>query len=464
MKLLDVLLAFSITLAALATVVTVLMEALLRAVRMRKRNLLAALQLLNKELDSQKYRLGLSPEERWQFIRDVVTNPARGLGERLNKKLAEIGTPEEGLRYLGIKDPSVSWTIGFWVRILTRIKQCLNIGPLKIYYDKVSLEHVIRKLTNAKSVKEASLKAGEKTKTELERLARKYEEFGSAVSAQFKRRSQAYSIVVGILLALLANLDGLRILEAYRSDAELAAAVIAQQERFVADHAEAMKRQTDYEKARDNYKKLKNDSNAKPAEIEAASKKLDKYHSLEEIKEITEQARQQIANLTEMGVPIGWQYYPACPFGSDDDKWLTSDRYCQAIKLNVRKQCVFESCEGPINRALTGLVYDTGGFFRWLMTAVFTGLLIGLGAPFWFDVVKRLTQFRQGLQKATSSSENRMSGANADGKPEKRRQIVDRVVNDTIADEIGQPPKPADQSGKVARDAADAAITPPSTP
>jgi hypothetical protein len=463
MKLLDVLLAFSITLAALATVVTVLMEAILRTIRMRKRNLLEALQLLNKELDPEICRLGLSPEERWQFISDVVTNPARGFGKKLSEKLAEINTPEDGLRYLGIRDPAQSWKTDSHRRILTRIKQCLCIGPLKGYYDKVSLEHIVRKLTNLKSVKEASLKAGEKTKTEIERLARKYEEIGSAVSARFKRRSQAYSIGVGILLALLANLDGLRILEAYRSDAELAAAVIAQQERFVADHDEAVQRQNDYEDAKKKYENLKNNPNAKPVEIEAALKELDTYHSLEQIREITEQARQQIANLTETGVPIGWQYYPACPFGSDNDEWLTSDRYCQAIKHDTRQQCVFESCEGPFKRAFTGLIYDTWGFIRWSITAAFTGLLIGLGAPFWFDVAKRLTQLRQGLQKATASSENRMSGANADGKPEKRRQIVERAVNDTIADEIGRPPIPADQSGKVARDAADTAMKPPST-
>lgn len=35
------------------------------------------------------------------------------------------------------------------------------------------------------------------------------------------------------------------------------------------------------------------------------------------------------------------------------------------------------------------------GWLVWLLTTIFTGVLIGLGGPFWFDMVKRLTEVSQ---------------------------------------------------------------------
>ncbi len=58
---------------------------------------------------------------------------------------------------------------------------------------------------------------------------------------------------------------------------------------------------------------------------------------------------------------------------------------------------------------------------------------MGLGAPFWFDVAKRLAQIRQGLNKATASAESRMSGRDANGDARQREEIVERVVNDAVA-------------------------------
>ena len=66
---------------------------------------------------------------------------------------------------------------------------------------------------------------------------------------------------------------------------------------------------------------------------------------------------------------------------------------------------------------------------QWLFAVVLTGCLIGLGAPFWFDVAKRLAQIRQGL-RSRASDEVRMSGNNADGNAKERKRIVRQVVND----------------------------------
>ena len=80
------------------------------------------------------------------------------------------------------------------------------------------------------------------------------------------------------------------------------------------------------------------------------------------------------------------------------------------------------------------LWYDPGGFILWFLVALGTGVLIGLGAPFWFDVAKRLSQIRKGIQSASASTEYRLSGSDANGNYERRKEIVNNVLSDA-ADE-----------------------------
>ncbi|MCP3953104.1 MAG: hypothetical protein GY697_12930, partial [Desulfobacterales bacterium] len=77
---------------------------------------------------------------------------------------------------------------------------------------------------------------------------------------------------------------------------------------------------------------------------------------------------------------------------------------------------------------LNTLINDSKGFFVWFFSVFLTGILIGLGAPFWFDIAKRLSAIRKGLQSAAASSEYRLSAKNADGDPKERKKIVNNVL------------------------------------
>ena len=41
--------------------------------------------------------------------------------------------------------------------------------------------------------------------------------------------------------------------------------------------------------------------------------------------------------------------------------------------------------------------HDATGFLLWLFTVVLTGVLIGLGGPFWYDLAMRLSQVKQAI-------------------------------------------------------------------
>ena len=88
MQLLDATLAIALTLAALATIVTIIMEAGLRAARMRKKNLVEVMKLLNKEFNNEP--LKLDPEQRWKFISNVIRNPAKATADNLTELLNEL--------------------------------------------------------------------------------------------------------------------------------------------------------------------------------------------------------------------------------------------------------------------------------------------------------------------------------------------------------------------------------------
>ncbi len=429
MQLLDATLAFALTMAALATVVTIIMEVCLRAVRMRKRNLIQVMKLLNEELGNGS--LGMSDEERWAFFTRVVNNPAEAAGEL----------------------PAIEW------QDKTLEEHLSSYGKDKKWqglYDKISLEYLLRCLAECECVKKASREASDKVRIEFNRLARKYEEFGSAVSASFKRRSQFWSIAIGIALAIVANIDGVRIFEAYRTDPQLAAAVIEKQENFLENYQKAQESLKDVNAVEARVADLENELATAKSKLDATASEegkeklqagiaaleqtlkgekalLDEKLALKNIQSRAQQAQQQLTDLVAMGVPLGWNFYPDCPYGQGQEAWATSSSKCQALaKTDQKKMQLEAACFG--GRIFNTALHDFGGFLIWLFTVIMTGFLIGLGAPFWFDVAKRLAQIRKGLQKASASSEYRLSGNEANGDPEKRRQIVANVLADAVAE------------------------------
>lgn len=405
MELLDAVLAFALTLAALATVVTVLMEIVLRSVLMRKKNLVETMRMLNDELP--KGMLGLSEEDRWRFFTRVIENPAEGVSEQLAKTFDAGDAASAAIE-------RVDW-------------KCLKSGV----YDKVSVEHVLRRLSELPSVTRLSVQTAEKVKKEFYRLACKYEEFGSAVSASFKRRSQFWSIVFGVVLAIVANVDGIRIFEAYQASTDLTRTVIAReaQLREAYDLTDERRRailaqEAVVEEAKSALATARARKGDESSEAEAANQKLDAANATlatltdpKELQRIARDAQAQVESLVAMGVPIGGAYFPHCRmFGRHD---------------------LSTTCAGPAWPSdATGDAWSArfrfiGHVLLWLVPVVITGMLIGLGAPFWFDVAKRLAEVRQMFGGAGSDA-TRLAARDADGDPKKREAIVSRVVDDAV--------------------------------
>ena len=403
MELLDAAIAFALTLAALATVVTVIMEIVLRSVLMRKKNLVQLMRMLNDELPEGP--LGLDEQERWAFFRKVVENPAEGLSTRVPAELPKDTTAGRAIDAVGWRE--------------------LRRGV----YDKVSMEHVLRRLVELSKVEKLAAAAGDTLASELYRLAGKYEEFGASVSASFKRRSQIWSIVFGVALAVVVNVDGMRIFEAYLAKPDLARTVAAREDQFLAAYEAAEQRKREIfaqqeavreaasalEKARAEHGKESSQAKAAATKLESEDSKLADLTRPEEIRRLSLDARQQINEIVALGVPIGIEYFP----------------HCRLLKENQ----LFTTCAGPLwpadgDSAVWSERFRFMGYvILWLVPVLVTGLLIGLGAPFWFDVAKRLAQVRE-MFSGTASDSSRLAARDADGDPDLRAAIVERVVDD----------------------------------
>lgn len=407
MQLLDASLAFVLTLAALATVVTTIMEACVRILKMRKNNLITVMKLLNDEIG--KGPLKMSPQERWRFFSKVVANPATEKNLAKEKKLAQ----------------RLSWTendVENEATLSTFLKSFGKIKDRKKVFNKVTLEYLLRCFSESDTVQKAALETKEMLQTELNRIARKYEEFGSAVSANFKQHAQTWSIVIGILLAIAANVDGVRIFEAYRADPKLTAAVIAQHENLIEKNEEVQAK----------LDRLNNDGN----EIKTTSQDESEFTAPQET---MQNAQDQIADLVALGIPIGWKFYPNCPFGKDkeEEQWEKACKACKDLPKKIREKpfdsilCGFITPDDALFGLMTTIKNDFTGFLVWLFKVIITGVLIGLGAPFWFDVAKRLSMIRKGLNNPNSTAEDRLAARDANGNAEERKKIVEDVLSDT---------------------------------
>jgi len=431
MQLLDASLAFALTMAALATVVTVIMEAGLRVARMRKKNFIEVMKLLNKEIENSP--LKMSEEDRWNFIKRVIDNPAEASLDKLSAELGNLSVAGR-LAYFG-RDKAAGKN--FLQRVGRFLLQIFGDRKRAGLFDRVSLEYMLRCLAESEAVKKASSQAISTIRAEFNRFARKYEEFSSSVSASYKQHAQQWSVIVGILLAFAGNIDGLRIFENYRTDPELAAAIIQKHEAFLEENqsvqdsfealndlyiqARVIDRQI--QEAKDNRDNDLGQLKEEKKEIEAM---IEKQSDIREVQETLQSAKRQLDNLANMGVPIGWEFYPNYPYSKSgtDEKWEAAGaKYKDIAQQKLQANSIFK-------RVWLTVRIDPSGFAFWMMSVAFTGVLIGLGAPFWFDIAKRLAQVRKGLQNIDASAEFRFSARDANGDPKMRREIVDTVLAD----------------------------------
>lgn len=307
MPLLDASLAFALTMLALASVVTLLTEVIHRVLRLRAKGLQTMLDGL--------YENELRP---W-----------------VEKKAGQV-IDETGRDFCDLlqKNP-----------LLRRAK--LQASMFKT--DALSGEELLQRLGRTQ-LGEKIRQIGEREANELRQAAtvwlERFDDYGAAATELFARRAKLISLLAGIVLAFVGNLNAVKIVDGYLRDAAAVQDVVGRSESLQANW-----RKTD-------------------ADLAAALDALEggEPGALARIESSVSQLNGQLLSLG--GLPIGYERFSIPWSGSASLKTWT--------------------------------------LWSWFLSVLLTGYLLGLGGPFWFKVVVRLNQIRQTLtgpvQAPTSSS------------------------------------------------------------
>jgi hypothetical protein len=207
---------------------------------------------------------------------------------------------------------------------------------------------------------------------ELARFAAKFAGFGRAASESFARRSRVWTVALGYLLAIGLNVDTFNVLARYMANPSLAAAILEQQQKILAGTPEG-------------------GAPASPGTDAEIGK------ALAESRRLAVDASRTLVGPTNT-FPIGWTLYPNCTKAANDPRCLAlRDRAPappaeQPIRSGFR---AFFASIGPFLDVVGAVANaDPSGFLRWLAGIVVTGALLGLGTPFWVEVLNNFLRAR----------------------------------------------------------------------
>jgi len=232
----------------------------------------------------------------------------------------------------------------------------------------------------------AGAAVGAATDAVLKDVAQKFDAFGNEAGQYFEGRARLLSVAVAIALAFAAHVDAVDLFRTYLRDPNARAKVIEQSQAVTEQYKSA-------QQAAEAVKKLVPDANAAPADVKAEVEKLQK-----DWQAAIGDANATVKQYADLGVPLGW----------NDDRL----RAARAVALlwtckelrdgdTARFGTLQQDCK-PDDKGYKGIegqqyenVYldglrDPGTLFFLLLG----GFLIGLGSPFWYDVVTGLTSLR----------------------------------------------------------------------
>lgn len=376
MQLLDAAIAFALTIAGLATVVSIIIEIIHRALSLRSKGLRAMLE--------QHFDDVIVP-----VIRTQVEKAIQGKDKDLTDELKRL---REDLIGKMAGNPLVK------LQNLSRLpRQALNALSR---YNEVTAIDFLKRIPETEVFKYVKSQ-GEMTVDEcLKKFDRKYEEYEKAISNYFKRRAQLLSFVVGIALAIIVNIHGIRIFDRYLSDPELTATMIAQTGKIEAAMASMQNRQL-----------------TAPAT---------NAENINELKTAIGQYKELMGNFSALGLPIGWAFYPNCPLGQNPDNLSYYDPQCQTAMGSPTKRTAESKSDAVLINIIKTGYRDPWGFLKWLFVVAITGTLIGLGGPFWFDVARKLSEVSRKLRNGGGSSET--------GRPEPPGDNHEEIIEEIAAD------------------------------
>ena len=220
-------------------------------------------------------------------------------------------------------------------------------------------------------------------------MAQKFESVGAAATETYTRRAATISMLTAMVFAFAANVDSVRLLKTFVSNQQLTSNIIARSEEIQDNHQKQQKAMED----------LLDDIESASAGGRDAEQSAD----LKELRETAAQLENDLADLASQGLPVTYEFFPACPVGGSD---MRCDAYHEYLEKNTcvkssstnlygRKHRLLSECLAANHDWWDPILHDLATSFGWFLSVLLSGLLIGLGGPFWYNLVSSLTRVLQ---------------------------------------------------------------------
>ncbi|TQV87074.1 hypothetical protein [Aliikangiella coralliicola] len=347
-------LAFAVTMMVFSTIVSVIIETAHRVLRLREKGL--------KRLMSHIYRDVIQPR----------------LSHRLNwgdGSTARFQTGMTGARFLPVDEQATG--LKKWVYNRVNAKEIKSLTTLEF------IERLAETPAGKELLNETRQRGRKYLETFLEDLASKYEDFGENAREYFARRARLFSVMTAILVAFVLNVNAIHLFQTFLMDKELRQEMISK--------GESVAKQLD-KQLESQRRELNRTENTEEKVIDASESDQSKpappttEDEAEKIRENFVQLRSLKASINSSGIPIGSETRP----------WNLSE--WQDIEKSQSGLGIFWAKSSMV--------------FVWLISVFLTGILIGLGGPFWFDIFRKLTALTsvaRGLQTTVQKAKEEVS-------------------------------------------------------
>ena len=405
MQLIEAALAFAITMLALSLVVSSFVEIIHRIFSMREAGLKYVLeqmfdQVIKKHLPDDKL---LALVNRSRPENSQITSPIEALKifrdsfvERMRANRAPMGvtpkaTPTDPALQV-VTNPKRAF--GLWsgrdLAAMTPAEFMERLGSMDVGQAIVETRAAARG-----AVQDAGTAAADAVNVVLKDVAQKFEAFGREASVYFEGRARLLSVVVAIALAFLAHVDAVDLFRTYLRDPNARAKVIEQSEAVTARYKAA-------KEAADAVKEIVKDANAEKPDVKAQLEKI-KQDWTEAIGKVDATVKQY----ADLGVPLGWNNERIKRADMLQLVWTCKDSKTgdSLGMVSFRDACHANDTgyDGAKHTQYVDVWFQVPKAPAVWFYLFLGGLLVGLGAPFWYNAVTGLTNIRNAARGATST-------------------------------------------------------------
>ena len=286
-------------------------------------------------------------------------------------------------RNAGPRDPAVRTA---FIQAMTANRAPAGKTPLGLIWagrrlDELGVQAFMERLGGTPygaSIVNAAVAAGDQALTAaLKDVSQKFEAFGREASAYFESRARLVSVIIGILLAIAVNVNAFTLFTTFMRNPDVAQAVIEKREAADKSYLQLQQRTRQVQESPASAPPIGGAASKAVPESGAKGASDDPEKMLQDARKKVDDA---VKDLKGVGVPIG------------------------------REGDVFESIRSSVTNA------------RELLGLLLGGLLVGLGAPFWYRLV-------QGLMSLRSMLRGRSTGAGPGGDALQPASRAERAVS-----------------------------------